>query len=89
MDHSRLKNWRRSRSTGIKKVIKPLHDRLGRESCRTPFTDEHGVIRDGGREDEAFVSYDSKHPAVLPRDHWISLLIIRHFHQIGHADSGL
>ena len=71
----------------IKESQKTLHDRLRKGELQklSPFTDENGVIRVGGRVDEALVSYDSKHPAVLPRDHWISLLITRHFHQIGHA----
>ena len=34
--------------------------------------------------DEAIVSYDAKHPALLPSNHWISLLITRHAHQYGH-----
>ena len=66
---------------------KTLHDRLRKGELQrlSPFTDENGVIRVGGRVDEALVSYDSKHPAMLPRDHWISFLITRHFHQIGHT----
>ena len=34
--------------------------------------------------DEAVGSYDAKHPALLPSNHWISLLITRHAHQYGH-----
>ena len=71
----------------VKESQKTLHDRLKKGELQklSPFTDENGVIRVGGRVDEALVSYDSKHPAVLPRDHWISFLITRHFHQIGHT----
>ena len=35
----------------------------------SPFTDENGIIRVRGRVDEALVSYETKHPAILPRDH--------------------
>ena len=35
--------------------------------------------------DEAIVSYEKKHPALLPGDHWISLLVTRHAHQYGHS----
>ena len=35
--------------------------------------------------DEAIVSYETKHPALLPSDHWISLLVTRHAHQYGHS----
>ena len=34
--------------------------------------------------DEAVVSYETKHPALLPSDHWISWLITTHVHQYGH-----
>ena len=34
--------------------------------------------------DKAIVSYDAKHPALLPSNHWISLLITRHAQQYGH-----
>ena len=71
----------------VKQSQKTLHDRLKKGELQqlSPFTDESGITRVGGRVDEALVSYDTKHPALLPRDHWISLLITRHFHQIGHA----
>ena len=31
------------------------------------------------------VSYETRHPALLPREHWISLLITRQVHQCGHT----
>ena len=39
-------------------------------------------LRVGG---EALISYEARHPALLPHTHWISLLITRHFHQTGHS----
>lgn len=50
-----------------------------------PFVDNKGVSRVGGRVDNAGVSYDSSHPAFLPYEHSISLLITRHTHQCGHG----
>ena len=50
----------------------------------SPFTDEKGIIRFGGRLDKVIVSYDTKHPDLLPSTHWISLLIMRHMHQFVH-----
>ena len=50
----------------------------------SPFTDEKGIIRVGGRLDKAIVSYETKHPALLPSTHGISLLITQHKHQFGH-----
>ena len=42
------------------------------------------MIRVRGRVDEAIVSYDTKHPALLPSNHWLSWLIRKHAHQRGH-----
>lgn len=44
-----------------------------------------GIIRVGGRLNKAMVTYDCKHPIMLPYNHWISLLITRHAHQQGHS----
>ena len=48
-----------------------------------PFVDDHGIIRVGGRLSKAIVTYDYRHPALLPYKHWISLLITRYMHQRG------
>ena len=50
----------------------------------SPFVDDKGIIRVGGRVDPALVSYVGKHAALLPHDHWISVLIARNAHQAGH-----
>ena len=47
----------------------------------SPFKDENGVIRVGGRVDKALMSYETQHPILLPNKHWISYLITRHMHQ--------
>ena len=70
----------------IKAAQNDLHRRndKGEFKSLSPFLDGKGVIRVGGRVDEAIVSYDTKHPALLPSDHWVSWLITRHAHQYGH-----
>ena len=50
----------------------------------SPFVDDKGIVRVGGRVDPALVSYDAKHAALLPHDHWVSVLITRNAHQAGH-----
>ena len=35
--------------------------------------------------DKAIVSYETKHPALLPHDHKISRLIMQEAHQCGHT----
>ncbi len=70
----------------IKDAQKNLNDRIKKGELKTlsPFTDEKGIIRVGGRVDKATVSYETKHPTLLPYDSWISLLITRQSHQSGH-----
>ena len=46
-----------------------------------PFTDEHGIYRVGGRLRCAQLEYAEKHPALLPKRHHVSELIVRHYHQ--------
>ena len=71
----------------IKDAQNNLHDRLKRGEFKSlsPFTDDKGIIRVGGRLDKAIVSHETRHPALLPNDHRISLLIIRHVHQHRHT----
>ena len=79
-------NYKRQKLYGLKR-----HRRVYTVECRrknltlSPFVDNKGVIRVGGRVDNAVVSYDSRHPALLPYEHSISLLITRHMHQCGQA----
>ena len=56
----------------------------GEYKMLTPFLDSDGVIRVGGRVENLVTSYDSKHPALLPASHHISLLITRSMHELGH-----
>ena len=47
----------------------------------SPFLDDNGLIRVGGRLERAQVPYEEKHPILLPGRHYISLLLARHFHE--------
>ena len=51
----------------------------------SPFTDEKGVSRVGGRADKALVSYDMRHPALLLYKHRLSYLITTHYHLQGQS----
>ncbi|XP_068742081.1 uncharacterized protein [Montipora capricornis] len=70
----------------IRSAQRSLQKRLENGEFKTlsPFVDGKGIIRVGGRIDKAIVSYEEKHPALLPSDHRISLLIISHMHNCGH-----
>jgi hypothetical protein len=76
-----------SRKVWIKEAQKSLKDRLKRNEFRTlsPFEDEEGIIRVGGRVENALVSYETKHPALLPYDHRVSRLIAEEAHRMGHS----
>ena len=71
----------------IKEAQKKLKDRLRKGDLKelSPYTDPDDIVRVGGRADKALVSFETTHPALLPREHWVSLLIMRHVHQYGHS----
>lgn len=64
-----------------------LHPMLGKPELASlsPFVDEDGIIRVGGRVGKALVSYNTQHPALLPYDHWYSRLIVQRAHWHGHS----
>ncbi len=48
-----------------------------------PFLDERGLLRGRGRLLQArLLPRNAREPIVLPPDHWITRLLIRHFHQV-------
>ena len=70
----------------LKESQKTLKDLLSKGKFRnlSLYVDQEGVVRVGGRADKALVLYETRHPVLLPRDHWISRLIVQHAHQFGH-----
>ncbi|XP_035222191.1 uncharacterized protein LOC118195067 [Stegodyphus dumicola] len=46
----------------------------------TPFLDEEGVIRVGGRLKNANIPENSKHPILLPKEGHVTNLIVTHYH---------
>lgn len=57
-----------------KQISKPLRK-------LTPFLDEDGILRVGGRLVNANLSFDQKHPILLARDHRLTNLIIEETHR--------
>ena len=55
----------------IKESQKSFSDRLRKGEFRkfSPYTDSDGIVPVGGRVDKALVSYETRHPALLPREH--------------------
>ncbi|XP_026479809.1 uncharacterized protein LOC113386232 [Ctenocephalides felis] len=46
-----------------------------------PFVDAEGLLRVGGRLENADVSYDQKHPIILPKNHLVTDLLTRSEHE--------
>ncbi|GFS40990.1 integrase catalytic domain-containing protein [Trichonephila inaurata madagascariensis] len=45
-----------------------------------PYLDENGLIRLGGRLEFCNLSIDEKHPLILPKNSWLTTLIVRREH---------
>ena len=54
----------------IKESQNSLKDRLMKGELKnlSPYRDSDGIVRVGGRADKALVSYETKHPALLPEN---------------------
>ncbi|XP_033254138.1 uncharacterized protein LOC117193495 [Drosophila miranda] len=46
----------------------------------TPFVDDQGILRVGGRIGNSMTTYDAKHPILLPKESPVAVLIARHQH---------
>jgi hypothetical protein len=54
-----------------------------------PFVDDNGILRVGGRLRRASLEYTEKHPTILPKNHHISQLLVRHYHNMVHHQGRL
>ncbi|XP_038062679.1 uncharacterized protein LOC119733173 [Patiria miniata] len=49
-----------------------------------------GILRVGGRLENAPIQHDIKHPIILPSDHQVTRLLIEHHHlKVGHSGAGM
>ncbi|VDI05042.1 Hypothetical predicted protein [Mytilus galloprovincialis] len=46
-----------------------------------PFIDQSGLLRVGGRLKRAEIELSERHPIILPKNHHVSILLIRHLHE--------
>ena len=51
-----------------------------------PFKDEHGILRVGACFCRTSLEHNEKHPIILPRDHYISKISARHYHEEVHQE---
>jgi hypothetical protein len=58
------------------------------DSTLSPFLDEDEIIRVGGRLSNSRLCFNEKHPALLPRSHRFTRLLIEHTHKV-HLHPGL
>lgn len=54
-----------------------------------PIIDSHGLLRVGGRLHNSSLSQDEKNPVIIPGNHHIATLIIRHHHEQIHHQGRL
>ena len=47
-----------------------------------PFLDVDGIIRVGGRRQACHLPYNEQHPVILPKDGWLSNLVVDWAHQV-------
>ena len=73
------KQGEREQSVARKKALKGSH-----LYQLDPFIDSDGVLRVGGRLRRAKLVHKEKHPVLLPKNHHISRLIVRHYHEQCH-----
>lgn len=72
-----------------KEILELQQDKiLGNKSLikLKPFLDKEGLLRVGGRLDNAKISFDQKHPILLPSHNFLVSLMLNHEHKrLGHA----
>ena len=55
----------------------------------SPVLDEEGCIQSNGRLQFAeYLPYDVRFPKVLPRGHWVTKLIVKHYHEQANHTAG-
>ena len=66
------------RSTGDKLSFVKTNSKL----CRLdPFLDKDGLIRVGGRIQQSTLPFEMKHPVIIPKDHFLTVIMLQHFHE--------
>ena len=70
-------------SASFKELINDLkHNKAGKFTALSPFIDDKGLIRVGGRLRLAKeLNYENKYPILLPNDHHFTRLIIQYYHE--------
>ncbi|XP_030211216.1 uncharacterized protein LOC115542876 [Gadus morhua] len=68
----------------------PVKGKANKLHRLSPFLDDQGVLRVGGRLSHAALHPQVKHPAVLPKDSHVSNLLVKHYHErVYHQGRGM
>ena len=81
---------RRAQRLGLRdEIVDALRDRPRLQLVRSlgAFVDQDGVLRVGGRLQNAELAHDYRHPALLPAKHPLTKLLIEHAH-VGNLHAG-
>lgn len=77
-------------SSEIKTLRECKEDKANKLHKLSPFVDEHGVLRVGGRLTRSSLHPHVKHPAILPKASHVSSLLIKHHHEkVHHQGRGM
>jgi len=63
-------------------VSKDYRTELNSLKKLSPFLDDKGLIRVGGRLQRSSLAYDVKHPILLPKRHHLVKLVVFHYHEL-------
>lgn len=62
--------------------------KIGKLLTLSPFIDKDGLLRVGGRLKHAALTYNQKHPILLPKNHHVTNILILETH-IKHWHTGI
>lgn len=71
---------RSSQSCHFPQLLSDTRSQCGNLIQLSPFIDENGIIRVGGRLAESKLDYCNKYPILIPQKGYLTMLLISHFH---------
>ncbi|PFX17685.1 Intercellular adhesion molecule 5, partial [Stylophora pistillata] len=103
LDPKRFSSWTRlvPVHARVRRVLQNMCNRNNRNERKpipkksqliklNPCIDDDGVIHSDGRLKFAgFLPYDTRFPIILPRGHWVTKLIVKHYHERGNHAAGV
>ena len=76
--------------TAFAQEIQGLVKKCSSLRALNPYVDSQGVLRVGGRLEGSTLPEEIKHPAIIPKNHPLTTLIIAHFHdKVKHQGRGM